>query len=528
MKSHPSGCRGVKALWLAALLSLAAPALQAEPYYSNPVIAGDYPDPTVIRVGDEYWAMSTSSEWGPHYPILHSKDLVNWEIVGSVFSQRPEWAVANFWAPELAEYKGRYFNYYTARKRGGPLAVAVATADHPAGPWTDHGPMVAQEMGSIDAVAFTGEDGKRYLSWKEDGNSRRQPTVMWIQEMNDEGTKLLGEPRELIRNDVPWEGAVVEGAFFVRHGAYFYMFYAGGACCGRGCNYAQGVARSKSLLGPYEKNPANPIMAGNELWRCPGHGSVVQDKQGRYFLMYHAYSAKDSVYAGRQAMLDEIVFQDGWPVINNGKGPSHRAVSPHGAVQRKTELAFHDEFTSEKLRPGWQWPQADRPVYQLDSANGGQLILGPKTEAAQDITALVLARSSTTGDYVATTSVDLAPLGTKGFAGLSAFGDRANAIGVAVGTGKVVLWRRERGKQENLAEISAPPGEKIHLQLAAQSGHRFRFAASADGRVWHPVGNDVEGSHLPPWDRSVRVALTAGGAEDAQARFDFLKVIPAK
>jgi beta-xylosidase len=171
--------------------------------YSNPVMAGDYPDPAVIRVGDEYWATATSSEWGPQFPILKSRDLVNWQLVGSVFNKRPEWSVANYWAPEIAEHKGRYYMYYVGRKRGGPLAVAVATAGKPAGPYTDHGVLVAQVAGSIDAVPFDDENGERHLVWKEDGNSRKQPTILWIQRLNEDGTKLVGEPKELIRNDTP-------------------------------------------------------------------------------------------------------------------------------------------------------------------------------------------------------------------------------------------------------------------------------------------------------------------------------------
>src|SRR4026207_381903 len=79
--------------------------------YRNPVVAGDYPDPSVIRVGKDYWATATSSEWGPQFPILHSRDLVNWEVVDNVFSKRPEWSVANYWAPEIAAHDGRYYIY---------------------------------------------------------------------------------------------------------------------------------------------------------------------------------------------------------------------------------------------------------------------------------------------------------------------------------------------------------------------------------------------------------------------------------
>src|SRR2546421_3484219 len=128
---------------------------QSPAVYNNPVLAGDYPDPSVIRVGKDYWATATSSEWGPQFPLLHSRDLVNWKIVGAVFQKRPAWAIANFWAPEISEYHGRYFIYYVGRKKDGPLSVAVCPAGGPEGPLIDHGPLAAQQGGSAQPVTAT-------------------------------------------------------------------------------------------------------------------------------------------------------------------------------------------------------------------------------------------------------------------------------------------------------------------------------------------------------------------------------------
>src|SRR4051794_37656791 len=134
-------------------LSFATAVAQQRDLYENPVIPGDFPDPSIIRVGRDYWATATSGEWSPEFPILHSNDLVNWDVVGAVFQRRPDWAAHNFWAPEISEYHGSYFVYYTARKKGGPLCVAMASAKSARGPYTDHGPLVCQEIGSIDAMA---------------------------------------------------------------------------------------------------------------------------------------------------------------------------------------------------------------------------------------------------------------------------------------------------------------------------------------------------------------------------------------
>jgi xylan 1,4-beta-xylosidase len=502
----------------------------AEPLYQNPVLPGDHPDPSVIRLGNEFWATATSSEWGPQFPILHSADLVNWEETGPVFPHRPEWAVANFWAPEISQFDGKYFVYYVGRKRGGPLAVAVATADKPGGPYTDHGPLVSQPAGSIDPVPVAGENGKRYLIWKEDGNSRRLPTVLWVQPLSGDGLKLVGEPQEILRNDAPWEGAVIEGPFVVRRAEYFYLFYSGGGCCGRGCSYALGVARAKSLSGPWEKNPGNPIMAGNEQWKCPGHGSITDDGKGRFWLLYHSYSAKDFVYTGREGLLDEVKFSDGgWPQIDNGKGPSVVAPTPFGTAQNrlfegKDVIGFVDRFEGKNLRAGWQWPQENEPGHETGIIQGRGLILKTSKPDETNLVAAIMARSTLTGDYEATTVVDNPKAGVA--ASLAAIGDEDNATGLAVHDGKLMLWRRDKGTQRILAEASAPAGSKVRLRLVAAEGHVYRFFARNEVQPWKEIGSPQSGEQMPPWDRSIRVGLSVGGIANAQAAFDEFRMSP--
>lgn len=490
----------------------------AEPQYTNPVRAGDYPDPSVIRVGDDYYATATSSEWGPQFPILHSRDLVNWELKGFAFDERPEWAIGNFWAPEIATHNGKFFIYYTGRNKENRLAVAVATADSPTGPYTDHGQLVAQEAGSIDGMAFSDEDGQRWLVWKEDGNSRKQPTPLWLQRLSEDGLKLMGERKEILRNDAEWEGQLVEGPFIFFRDGYYYMLYAGAGCCGRDCNYAVGVARARNVEGPWEKYAGNPILTGNQSWRCPGHGSVVIDPKGNYWFLYHAYAAGTHTTTGREMMLDPITFNaEGWPRVGEGGGPTVRGAAPFGVGSKHVELSFADSFDGDDLKPGWLWPQDREPQMELA---GGALKLTAADEARVPIASALIGRSCTSGDYEATTIVDLSqsPAGT--LAGIAAVGDAGNAVGLAVGRDRAIVWQNRVRREMQPAEIKFDPIDRIHLRMTARNGSNFQFAFSVDGRNWTPIGESLDGSYMPPWDRSIRIALTVGGVADASARFE--------
>ncbi|WP_114778593.1 family 43 glycosylhydrolase [Botryobacter ruber] len=491
--------------------------------YNNPVLPGDYADPSVVRVGEEYWATATSSEWAPLFPLLHSRNLVDWETVGHVFPENlPDWAESNFWAPEISYDNGRFYIYYTARKKGGSLCVGVASATSATGPYKDHGPIVCQEAGAIDGFPIRDENGDLYLVWKEDGNSRKLPTPLWGQRMNEERTALLGKKFELFRNDADtWEGGLVEGPAIIRRNGYFYTFYAGDKCCGRACTYGVGVARAKKLTGPWVKFSGNPIMQQNEAWKCAGHGSIVTDQQGRDFFLYHAYTTNTFVYPGRQGLLDQILWrEDGWPYFEES-APSVTAPAPY-QQQAVVQLDVQDEFNSPTLAKSWQWSVTQAPVYTISDTNNGQLLL--KASAAQIGT--MLGQRTKAGDYTATAALDCRslPRGTR--AGLSAFGDPNNAIGIALQNDSIVLWQVKRKEASELARVAAPPQETLQFKLTVQQGHKLTFAWSGDGYSWNELNNGapVDGSFLPPWDRGVRVGLSAKGPASTAATFNWFKI----
>jgi xylan 1,4-beta-xylosidase len=465
------------------------------------VLPGDYPDPSVVKIGDNYWATATTSNWAPAYPILESKDLLHWQIKSSVFPKLPAWADYYFWAPEISYDNGRVYVYYAAHKRNGNLCVGVASADKPEGPYHDHGTLMCEKAGSIDAFPMRDNNGKLYLIWKEDGNSVGSYTPIWAMEMNEARTALIGEKKELFRNDAAWESNLVEGVSMMRHGEYIYAFFAGAGCCGRECNYAMGVARAKDLLGPWEKYPENPLFNSDAIWKCPGHGTPVE-KDGKYFLLYHGYYAKGDVYAGRQGLLKEFRFTaDGW--IN---------LLEKETVEPLIPSKVYDEFSGSILSPHWQWSVFQTIDYKV---NKGLLELS----AMPDNSGAFLGQRIFTSDYQA--HVTVLPTASKVEAGLAIIGDEKNLIAISIKNAQVSVWQLENNKARVIKQQTVKPADKIQLRIDVGDGKDMNFSYSIDGEHWQQLNDKpINGFYLPPWDRAVRVALISKGDPKQKATFD--------
>ena len=529
-------------------LSLNASTASRPHPWSNPVVPGDHPDPTSIEVDCVCWASATSGEWSPQFPLFRSTNLTDWTTAGSIFPVQPAWAEGSFWAPELVhdEVTGRFVVWYVGKRRGDQpsLCVAVATADAPGGPYTDYGPIIAEPDGSIDPCFARDEHGAPFLIWKEDGNSQQRPPPIWAQPLSADLLQLTGEKTQLITNDQPWEEGVVEGPYILRHRGWFYMFYAGNSCCGRECKYAEGVARSRHLLGPWEKNPANPIIASNDNWRCPGHGTAVRtqsssqdtpDRPGQEYFLYHAYPAGGTIYVGREAVLDQITWptpppgspnaDPGWPTINAGHGPSQPAPA--------TTIDFIDPFTADTLGPSWQWPVNTRPDLAF-SPRG--LTLGIPLHsplAAQTVESAMIAVPRPAGlHYLATVILNpQAPAQTQPdeslWAGLSVVGDPFNTVGLGLRGRNLILWFRRGATQGVVWQTTLPPATAVHLSARSigQEHHlQFSYALAEPDQTtgnltWHKAGEPYDASDLPAWDRGLRLGLMLEGPPGRAATF---------
>ena len=470
------------------------------------VLRGDHPDPSVVKIGDSYWATATTSNWFPAYPLLKSTDLVHWKSEGYVFNQLPSWADFYFWAPEISYDNGKVYIYYAAHKKGGNLCLGIASADKPEGPFTDHGPLMCQEAGSIDAFPMRDENGKLYVIWKEDGNSVNKPTPIWAQQLNEQRTGFVGDKKALFQNDKVWEGNLVEGVSMIKRGEYFYAFYAAAGCCGRECSYQTGVARSKELLGPWEKYNNNPVLSHDDKWRCPGHGTPIE-KDGKYYFLYHAYNKETNVYTGREGMLMEFGFTpDGWVKFIKDTSNTDVALT-----------SMTDNFSGKKISDNWQWSVFS----QLDfKQKAGNIILGAQPSQSGAFMGI----KTTSGNYNAV--VKLRTKRTNANAGIGLIGDEKNAVTELYKNGTITIFQLKDGKETVVNQKPISIKNNLYLRMQVANGKDISFLFSLDGHKFSPLNSKpVDGGYLPPWDRALRIGLVAKGNSNQIATFDKFELI---
>ena len=489
--------------------------------YRNPVIAGDFADPSVIRVGNTYYAAGTSSEWGPAFPIYSSTDLVNWQYVGPVFAKLPDWIEGSCWAPELFYRNGLFYVYYTARRKSdGRSHIGVATTRDLRQGFTDHGLLLEWTSEAIDA--FVIEDaGTLFITWKAYGLDKGKAIELLGAELSPDGLHVTGPAFTLLRaDDKTWEAGGAEGQALFKRGRYYYMTYSGNACCGANCNYQVGLARAESLRGPWEKFAGNPVLTSHDDWKCPGHGTVVTTPDNRYFYLHHAYKTDGFTFTGRQGVLTEMVWNDttGWPAFRYGTATPTEAASPTSHPQRpRSNIAVN--FKKAPATLPWVWDvHRPAPVYAV---NHGQLRLNNvPTDSTGAFLGLVMKESSYT------LTVNVQPQNDL-WQSISLYGDASNALGLGVRGDSLELWQVKNGVKSRLQTQQLPSqSEPLTLRLSSQNGQLFTFSWMTDGGVFQSMNNtELNGSFLPRWDRAPRLGISVQGPVAGSSRINSLTLV---
>jgi len=465
------------------------------------VIAGDFADPSIIKVNNTYFAVGTSSEWAPHFPIYQSADLKNWRQVGYVFDKAPEWTSGSFWAPEYYKIKDTYYIYYTARRKiDNTSYIGVATSKYPDKGFADHGPLITFGKEAIDAFVFN-DKGQLYITFKAYGLDKR-PIEILASKLSANGLKLEGEPFSLLKDE---QHIGMEGQSILKKDDYYYLFYSAGNCCGVQCGYNVRVARSKRFTGPYQVYEGNPILSENDKWKCMGHGTFVKGLDEHDLYLHHAYNKESTVFTGRQALISELV----WPEKN--EWPVFKAQQIAGSAVPD----INDHFTAQAIGKYWQWDfrNSTPNVKQKE----GTLYLSGSIKPGNQ-TGIVLTSRPVSDGFVMETTVLNHNAALKG---LVFYGDANAAFGIGTENNQVVLWQVKENKYSILAQASTVEKLPVQLRLALNPDKTCKFYYKQGENSWKPLTTVdlITAAVLPQWDRSPRAGLHFKGDTSLNAQF---------
>ncbi len=468
--------------------------------YRNPIVAGNHADASVVRVGADYY-LTHSGHGTPNALIWHSRDLVNWEPLAYVL---PDY-VGDVWAPELIHYEDLFYLYLPlvqSRPDGGRVFKnVVCTAEDPVGQWSD--PIDLHLDGYIDPGHVADDQGNRYLYVNQGVVAPLAP----------DGLRLTGEPRS-VYDGWPYPDAWIVECFclespkFVKRGEFFYLISAQGGTAGPATSHMSVVARATSPLGPWDNSPYNPLIrtrSRRERWWSQGHSTLIDDVDGNWWQMYHAYENGIRTL-GRQTLLLPVRWtEDGWPVSD---------LSPEGLLPKPAGepvphgLPLSDDFEDENL--GLQWRDWDRGSgATVVRSGGGALRMGTHGDGPTD--AALLACKPVNHAYeiqVEITCPDTAEAGLL----LGTDSQRAFA-GAALRRGRAVTYWRGRPHAD-------APFKGSHLFLKIRNLHHdVALFYSGDGETWHTFDKGSEVSCIT----GLAVALYAAG--DGEVTFQHFRYL---
>ena len=309
-------------------------------FYRNPVLGGDYPDPSVIRVGKDFYMTHSSFEYYPGLLVWHSTDLVHWERIGYALHKN----IGSVWAPDLVKYKDSFYIYFPAGRK-----IWVVTAKSPQGPWSD--PIDMHLQGFIDPGHVVAKDGTRYL-YLSNG---------FLIQLSKDGLSTVGKPESGYKGwQFPKEWSTecfcLESPKSTVRDGYFYQTVAEGGTAGPATSHMVVSGRATSPHGPWENSPYNPIVhtkSRNEKWWSQGHGTLVDDVNGNWWIMYHAYE-KNFHTLGRQTLMLPIVWtKDHWFRVPDHVMASDSIRKPAGS-STIPEDNLSDDFSSSQMELQWQ------------------------------------------------------------------------------------------------------------------------------------------------------------------------------
>ncbi|MEP6618391.1 MAG: glycoside hydrolase family 43 protein [bacterium] len=492
--------------------------------FANPVLGGFYPDPSIERVGENYYLVNSSFAYFPGVPIFHSKDLVHWAQIGNVLDRPSQLNLDSagisrgIYAPVIRYHAGTYFMITTLVDKGGNFFV---TATNPAGPWTD--PVWLPSVDGIDPSFFFDDDGKAYVV--NNGETIDPPQwnghrAIWMQEFDVAAGKMVG-PRKLIVNggvDLSTKPIWIEGPHIFRKDGKYYLICAEG---GTGDQHSEVVFRSDSPWGPYLPGPTNPSLTQRHLdpsrpfpVTSTGHADFVQTGSGDWwsvFLGTRPYEG-DMYNTGRETFMMPVRWEGGWPVVTAGKELVPYAVKrpalplqSANALPLSGNVRYRDEFNDASLSSAWLFIRTPRERW-YDIRNGSLMLHARSADFSPNGQPSFLGRRLQNTQASASTEMTYAPSRDGEKAGLVAFQNDEYYYFLAVARvgGQLVIQVEKRaGGQRRRAARAIVASAPLHLATNAPvflkitaRGAKYDFSYGTRAGEWTELLADADGTIL--------------------------------
>ncbi|MFT3845984.1 MAG: glycoside hydrolase 43 family protein [Lacibacter sp.] len=461
--------------------------------YKNPVINADYSDPDAIRVGDDYYMIASSFTHIPGLPILQSKDLVNWKLIGYALIKQPPFNVydkvqhgAGVWAPAIRYHNNEFYIYYPDPDFG----IYLIKSKTITGPWSE--PVLVEEgKGLIDPCPLWDDNGKVYLVHAYAGSRAGIKSIVVVKEMNKEGTKTISNPVMVF--DGHAADPTLEGPKFYKRNGYYYIFApAGGVSTGW-----QLVLRSKSIYGPYERKVV--MDQGASIVNGPHQGAWVTTQTGEDWFLHF----QDKEAYGRIVHLQPMKWVNDWPVIGvdkdgDGKGePVLTYKKPNvGKTYPVVTPVESDEFNSTTLGLQWQW-QANPQQYWAMPTPYGHLkffsVLKADAEVSPWFYPYILAQKFPADEFTATTKFSFSPKWEGERLGLIVIGvDFASVSITKKADGNYISFASckdaDKGTKETVQDGEKLNSKEIYFRVQVKKDAVCSFSYSEDGVSFKTIG----------------------------------------
>jgi alpha-N-arabinofuranosidase len=493
--------------------------------YRNPILAGFYPDPSICRVGEDYYLVNSSFSYFPGIPIFHSRDLVHWTQLGHVITRA---AQASFdglgvsrgvFAPAISFHDGVFYVVTTLVDSGGNCFF---TAKNPAGPWSN--PVWLREVDGIDPSFFFDDDGRTWLvnNGPPPDNQPRYDghRAIWLQEFDVKRQTLVGA-REIIINggvDLSKQPVWIEGPHLFKKNGWYYLICAEG---GTGEGHSEVVFRSHSVRGPYVPWAKNPILTQRTLdprrpnpVTCTGHADFVETPDGAWWAVFLGCRPYEgNLYnTGRETFMLPVTWTDGWPMILPPDQPVPAVVvaprlpaAPPSTIPLNGNFTWRDEFDRPELQPVWNSLRAPGDAWFSLRERPGALTLQPRDVALHDrASPSFLGHRQQHGRFTATTAIHV-PMVAGESAGLAAFQNETHYFFLGIrrrDTGLQVFLERANsldhaGAPQAVANSEIPPPSPEIVCLRIESnGRTYSFSSGTRLGEWQTLRDNEDGSIL--------------------------------